>query len=72
MNNQAERSQPSSRESRSPAGLTRRTALALLGGAALAGKARAANQTIRIGVDLPLTGGEAQSAGLIRMACSWR
>ncbi len=46
--------------------LTRRAAVTLLSGAALAGKARAAGQTIRIGVDLPLTGGEAQSAGLIR------
>jgi branched-chain amino acid transport system substrate-binding protein len=46
--------------------LTRRAAVTLLSGAVLAGKARAASQTIRIGVDLPLTGGEAQSAGLIR------
>jgi branched-chain amino acid transport system substrate-binding protein len=66
MNNQATRSQNPSQEIRFLSHLTRRTALALLGGTALAGKVRAANQTIRIGVNLPLTGGEAQSAGLIR------
>ena len=48
--------------------LTRRAALTLLGSTALIGRARAADKIIRIGVDLPLTGGEAQSAGLIRDA----
>jgi branched-chain amino acid transport system substrate-binding protein len=46
--------------------LTRRTALALLGSSAIAVRARADDKIIRIGVDLPLTGGESESAGLIR------
>jgi len=45
--------------------LTQRTAIALLATAALAGHARA-DSVIRIGVDLALTGGEAESATLIR------
>ena len=48
--------------------LTRRSALALLGTTALIARAGAAEKIIRIGVDLPMTGGQAQSAGLIRDA----
>ncbi|MBV9785010.1 MAG: branched-chain amino acid ABC transporter substrate-binding protein [Acidisphaera sp.] len=46
--------------------LTRRSALALLGSPLLTQGARADTPVIRIAINLPLTGGEAQSAGLIK------